>query len=125
MVSDDCKSSRGLILRSSFMFLYWLPRECHSESLPAPLLLPPPSSPRSFCPPFYSPFFALRRSRVSVSFAFFFFFTQSISFPTMPGTILRRRIVNHSRAFSTYSYANWGTLTCIYIYICVYISIYI
>ena len=86
------------------------------------LLLSPPL----FLSPFFLPF--LRTPPFSclgfVRFFFFFFFTQSISFPTMPGTILRRRIVNHSRAFSTYSYANWGTLTWTYIYIYIYIYIY-
>lgn len=84
--------------------------------------LPPPPA---LSVPLFTPLSSHSAVLVSRFRSLFFFFTQSISFPTMPGTILRRRIVNHSRAFSTYSYANWGTLTCIYIYMCIYIYIYI
>lgn len=118
----ECKILGNTDPGARLCFLYRSPQGCHSQSLsvaffPLPSLF---SLSRflAFHPPFSS---TCRLSRslffspLHFSFFFFFFFTQSISFSTMPSTIFRRCIVNQQRAFSTYSHANWGTLTCAYI----------
>ena len=84
----------------SFMFLYQLPRVWYTESLPAAFLFLPPDSSLSFS---FSVSFLVCRSR-SLFFSFFsfslsLFLIQSISFPTIPGTVVRRRIVNHRASF--------------------------
>lgn len=109
----DCKPSRGLDPRVRSCSCC-LPRGSHSESLPAA-----PSSTLSLSP-------------VDLPSLFLFLFLtlfglhEKYFFPNNTEHYTRCRIVNHQRAFSTYSHANWGTLTCTYIdtFVAFYTSIF-